>query len=590
MVSPGNVAVREIERAVAEWAVPAGRAAMAFRVKVMVYRTCRLVADLVSGPRRWGKSDRCRDWTALAEHRTRLYCDERPEESSYELGKIQNLRRATALLDRVVIPAGEVFSFWRQIGRASLRRGFATGRMLQQGCLVPSTGGGLCQLSNALYSAALGAGCEIVERHAHSRIVAGSASASGQDATVAWNYVDLRFRSTTPMQIEARLSRDDLIIGLRGPVVTRSPAVVRDIAPTPRAMARSCATCGETGCFRHEVVHAHSLNTGRTAYLVDENWPEFREYVSQTHRVDDVFGRPIDGARWRLRRYDWPVGRFARYGSSPLAALARAVSVRRAPSQGAARREAELAGTGRIAVRLSRLLTPDVTRICVAQSLLPFLWRGGHLGGREVEVLATRLPISELHRRLDRALAAHPERPTLGDFRAPQDLAKAEDEALSHAVRIVTPHPEIARLFPEKTQLLDWQLPPKRQVARGVRPRRVAFPGPTVARKGAYEVRYAAKALGLEIVLLGADLEGPGFWDGVAIQRRDPQNDWLDDIAAVVQPALVEERPRHLLTAVMAGVPIVATAACGLPAQDGVRIVPADDAPALIAALETSLG
>ena len=420
MASPGDAAARGIERAVAEWAVPTGRAAMVFHAKAMAHRTRRLVADLVSGPRRWGKSDRCRDWTALAQHRTRLYCDERPEESSYELGKIQNLRRATALLDRVVIPAGEVFSFWKQIGRASRRRGFATGRMLQQGCLVPSTGGGLCQLSNALYSVALDAGCEIVERHAHSRIVASSASASGQDATVAWNYVDLRFRSTAPMQIEARLSRDDLIIGLRGPAAARSPAVVRDIAPAPRAVARSCATCGETSCFRHEAVHAHSPNTGRTAYLVDENWPEFQDYILQIHRVDDVFGRPLDGARWRLRRYDWPVGRFARYGSSPLAAVARAVSVRRAPAQGAARREAELAGTERIAVRLSRLLSPDVTRICVAQSLLPFLWCGGHLGGREVEVLATRLPISELHCRLDRALAAHSERATLGDFRAPR--------------------------------------------------------------------------------------------------------------------------------------------------------------------------
>jgi hypothetical protein len=205
-------------------------------------------------------------------------------------------------------------------------------------------------------------------------------------------------------------------------------------------------------------------------------------------------------------------------------------------------------------------------------------------------VLATRLPISELHRRLDQALAAHPERATLGDFRAPRDLVDAEDEALSHAVRIITPHPEIARLFPEKTQLLDWQSPPKRQIARGLRLRRVAFPGPTVARKGAYEVREAAKAFGLEIVLLGADLEGPGFWDGVAIERRDPQTDWLSDVAVVVQPALVEERPRHLLTALTAGVPIVATAACGLLAQDGVKIVPADDAPALMAALETLLG
>ncbi|HXP03758.1 MAG TPA: VanW family protein, partial [Stellaceae bacterium] len=105
----------------------------------------------------------------LGECHTPLWSDGRPEEHAYQLGKVQNLRRAAAAIDGVLVPAGAVFSFWKQIGRASWRRGFVTGRMLQQGCLVPATGGGLCQLSNAIYEAALQAGCEIVERHAHSR-------------------------------------------------------------------------------------------------------------------------------------------------------------------------------------------------------------------------------------------------------------------------------------------------------------------------------------------------------------------------------------------------------------------------------------
>ena len=83
-------------------------------------------------------------------------------------------RRAAASLDGILVPAGEVFSFWRQVGRTTRRRGYVTGRMLQQGCFVPSTGGGLCQISTALYEAALDSGCEIVERHAHSRIVPGA--------------------------------------------------------------------------------------------------------------------------------------------------------------------------------------------------------------------------------------------------------------------------------------------------------------------------------------------------------------------------------------------------------------------------------
>jgi hypothetical protein len=62
------------------------------------------------------------------------------------------------------------------------------------------------KLSNALYQVALDSGCEIVERHRHSRTVPGSATAAGRDATVAWNYVDLRFRPAVDMQLTVELT------------------------------------------------------------------------------------------------------------------------------------------------------------------------------------------------------------------------------------------------------------------------------------------------------------------------------------------------------------------------------------------------
>jgi glycosyltransferase involved in cell wall biosynthesis len=205
----------------------------------------------------------------------------------------------------------------------------------------------------------------------------------------------------------------------------------------------------------------------------------------------------------------------------------------------------------------------------------------------------TRLPMGELHARLDRALAAHPERSTLGDFRAPQELVHAEAEALAYASRIITPHAEIADLYPDKAIALGWRRPPVRQTVRTASAaRRIAFPGPTVARKGAYEVREAARALDLEVVRLGSELEGPGFWDGVKIRNIDTPKDagqWLDAVAVVVQPAIAEDRPRHLLTALAAGVPVIATAACGIAAQPGLTIVPADDPGALIGALRARL-
>ena len=96
--------------------------------------------------------------------------------------------------------------------RASQSRlkGYVDGRELREGCIIPNVGGGLCQISNALYDAALKANFEIIERHAHSQIIAGSLAEQGRDATVFWNYVDLRFRSANAFRIEAKLGKDHL--------------------------------------------------------------------------------------------------------------------------------------------------------------------------------------------------------------------------------------------------------------------------------------------------------------------------------------------------------------------------------------------
>src|SRR5262249_1762388 len=179
----------------------------------------------------------------LAESVTPLWSDSRPEEAAMQLGKVQNLRTAARALDGLGIPAEGVFSFWGAVGRASRRRGYVAGRMLQEGCLVGAVGGGLCQLSNALYDVALKAGTRIVERHGHAGVVPGSAGMSGRDATVAWNYVDFRFLATEPLRLEVKLTSKMLTVRLWGvdPMPVRAPAT--EIAERPRLTAMSCATC-----------------------------------------------------------------------------------------------------------------------------------------------------------------------------------------------------------------------------------------------------------------------------------------------------------------------------------------------------------
>jgi VanW like protein len=236
-------------------------AELLFRARVTRLRIRRGIADLFGGPRRSEKMHDGPYSVVVGESRSKLWSDDRAAEAAYQKGKIHNLRIAVQELDCALLLPGQVFSFWRQIGRATGQRGYVVGRMLEQGCMIPAVGGGLCQLSNALYDAALQAGCEIVERHAHSRVVPGSAAVEGRDAAVAWNYIDLRFRSRVPLLIHARVTSDDLEVSFcafPGTVVPRKKGTsVRGNAGTSRAAVAeepvlTCATCRETTCFRHE--------------------------------------------------------------------------------------------------------------------------------------------------------------------------------------------------------------------------------------------------------------------------------------------------------------------------------------------------
>jgi glycosyltransferase involved in cell wall biosynthesis len=94
------------------------------------------------------------------------------------------------------------------------------------------------------------------------------------------------------------------------------------------------------------------------------------------------------------------------------------------------------------------------------------------------------------------------------------------------------------------------------------------------------------RELRLPLTVLGKNLEGAGFWEGVEV--RTANEDWLAGAAVVIQPALVEDNPRKLLkllAALSARIPVIATAACGLPESPLVQIVSYGDVAALKQAL-----
>lgn len=200
----------------AVWREPTALSTTVFAAKMAVFQVRRGLVDLVAAPPRLERA--VVDFPeTVAEARSPLVSPEYSGRPEHQAGKIANLRVACAALDGLRLPPGAVFSFWRHVGRPTRARGYVEGRMLQGGSLSPAVGGGLCQLSTALYEIALQANLTILERHAHSRIVPGpNAARAGRDATVAWNYVDLRFASPDrALRLGAVVTADDLVVSFR---------------------------------------------------------------------------------------------------------------------------------------------------------------------------------------------------------------------------------------------------------------------------------------------------------------------------------------------------------------------------------------
>ena len=564
--------------------IPSRLDMMVFEAKAMAFRLRRLGLALVAdrGLARHRPGAALRDAPVLARIASPLWNPlSGVKDRALTAGKIQNLRMAVRRLDGIEVPAGAVFSFWRQIGRTTRRKGYVAGRELREGCLIPKTGGGLCQLSNALYEAALDAGFEIVERHAHSRIVPGSRADAGRDATVFWNYVDLRFRSAQAFRIEASLRGGRLAIVFRG--AGKAEPVRRDNRPSTDRSANDCTSCNQDDCHLHDA-DTPILNGTRepTAFLLDQCTPEFAKLVAGELTGEDALFVPQ-----RLRasaRHDWP--RHAREKLATLIALTRAIKLRRAPRQGRVLQSLLLRYDAALARYYARRLSYLQTHLVVSLSLLPHLKRLGVLEGRTFDVLMDRHPLAVLQEMLDAAKARHPDSPTLGDFRAPAEIVEAETAALAEARRLYTPHRGIAAFDGKRTMLLDWASP-KVETKTRKGGRTILFPASALGRKGAYALRAAVTGLDAELVVTGGARERAGdFWGDIRVRET---NAWPDEIAAVVMPALVEHQPRALLKARAMGLPVIATAECGLGDMPGVTIVPADDAGALRAAIEAVL-
>jgi len=243
------LAMSAVSRKSIDSAVPSRVSVAILEAKMFLLRVRRTVSNLQNPMPELAKAAPLS--AVLAELRSPLYQNSESTNSvdrALELGKVENLRRVARLLHLINVEPGQVFSFWRQVGKCTRRRGFQLGRQIQDGCVVPAIGGGICQFTNALYEAAKTCGMEVIERHPHTRIIPGSPAERDADATVAWNHIDLRIRHDKTWQLSVELTQTELIVRILGEAPSRElvqlvPGARRKVLDP---LLHGCATCGRS--------------------------------------------------------------------------------------------------------------------------------------------------------------------------------------------------------------------------------------------------------------------------------------------------------------------------------------------------------
>lgn len=139
--------------------------------------------------------------------------------------RFKNVAIASKHINNVLVRSGEVFSFNQSVGLRIPEYGYKEAPVMVDGKLLLDWGGGVCQVSSTLYNAALLADMEITERTSHYRPP--SYVPLGQDATVADNLLDFKFKNNTPynIYITSEMVNNQLTVSIFGQSIAHHPDI-----------------------------------------------------------------------------------------------------------------------------------------------------------------------------------------------------------------------------------------------------------------------------------------------------------------------------------------------------------------------------
>lgn len=236
-----------------------------------------------------------------AELRALLFRDVLSTYTAYQSSgsnRATNLRLACEAVNGTVLYPGDVFSYNNTLGERTAEKGYKAAAAYSGSETVSAIGGGICQVSSAIYYCTLVADLEVLERDCH-RFASGYVPL-GMDATINWGTIDLKFRNTTnyPLRIEAYADGGSVTIKLIGTddkdyYVLPEYSLIRSIPYT--TVTQVMTSDNEKGYKDGEVITSpytgYEVNTYRCKYdketdeLIESVYERYSAYAKRDKEV-----------------------------------------------------------------------------------------------------------------------------------------------------------------------------------------------------------------------------------------------------------------------------------------------------------------
>ena len=116
-----------------------------------------------------------------------------------------NMARAGNAINGILVCPGEIFSFWKTVGNCVPAKGYSTALMERNGKLEKGRGGGVCLVASHIHNLVLGSPLDVCELHHHSDALFPDHKSHVPyeiGVSVAFNYIDYRFRNTSDQTIQ----------------------------------------------------------------------------------------------------------------------------------------------------------------------------------------------------------------------------------------------------------------------------------------------------------------------------------------------------------------------------------------------------